>query len=246
MTAGPVQAIAAVIPAAGVGKRMQAAVPKQYLMLNGKTILEHSVGRILCQPQISAVWLALDKADPYFAATAIAGSAIKRVAGGNERVHSVLNALEQIHPAVYPWVLVHDAARPLIRQHDISRLISRCLKAGQGGILACPVRDTMKRGKTTTAGNMVAATVTREQLWHALTPQLFPTRQLRQAITGALAAGETITDEASAMEWAGQPVLLMEGQADNIKITHPADLTLAAYFLAQQDLEQQHREQTGK
>ncbi|SNY53221.1 2-C-methyl-D-erythritol 4-phosphate cytidylyltransferase [Arsukibacterium tuosuense] len=235
--------IAAVIPSAGVGKRMQAAVPKQYLTLNDKTILEHSVSRICCQPQVAALWLALDKADPYFATTPLAAAAIERVDGGTERVHSVLQALQQIDADRYPWVLVHDAARPLIREADITLLIERCLQAGHGGILACPVRDTMKRGKATSAGTLVADTVDREQLWHALTPQFFPTRQLRQAIEQALAAGVTITDEASAMEWAGQPVLLVEGQADNIKITRPADLTLATYFLEQQHLEQQHLEQ---
>lgn len=240
MTKPSEPAIAAVIPAAGVGKRMQAAVPKQYLTLNGKTILEHSVGRICSQPQVAALWLALDKADPYFDATPLATVAMQRVDGGAERVYSVLNALQQIDAGSYPWVLVHDAARPLIRQADINLLISCCLQAGHGGILACPVRDTMKRGKAMATGNQVAGTVEREQLWHALTPQFFPTLQLRQAITEALAAGVTITDEASAMEWAGQPVLLVEGQADNIKITRPADLTLAACFLDQQQLEQQH------
>lgn len=244
MTAALVPAIAAVIPAAGVGKRMQSAIPKQYLTLHGKTILEHSVGRICSHPLLSALWLALDKADPYFAATSLADKAVERVAGGSERVYSVLNALKQIDANVYPWVLVHDAARPLIREADITTLINHCLQAGHGGILACPVRDTMKRGIAATSGNLVAGTVEREQLWHALTPQLFPTGQLRQAITDALTAGVTITDEASAMEWAGQPVLLVEGQADNIKITRPADLTLAAYILDQQRLEQQQLEQT--
>ncbi|WP_214000489.1 2-C-methyl-D-erythritol 4-phosphate cytidylyltransferase [Arsukibacterium sp.] len=230
--------IAAVIPAAGVGKRMQAAIPKQYLTLSDKTILEHSVGRITGHPQVAALWLALDKTDPYFAATPLATMAIERVNGGAERVHSVLQALQQIDAQRYPWVLVHDAARPLIREADITLLISRCLQANQGGILACPVRDTMKRGRVCATGNLVTETVEREQLWHALTPQFFPTMQLRLAIQQALAAGVTITDEASAMEWAGQPVLLVEGQPDNIKITRPADLTLAACFLEQQQLEQ--------
>ncbi|KKO44110.1 2-C-methyl-D-erythritol 4-phosphate cytidylyltransferase [Arsukibacterium ikkense] len=231
-------AIAAVIPAAGVGKRMQVAVPKQYLPLNGKTILEHSVQRISQHPLVAALWLALDKTDPYFAGTPLVNGALQRVDGGSERVHSVLNALQLIDATAYPWVLVHDAARPLVRQADITNLINGCLQAGYGGILASPVRDTMKRGQATAGRNLVAETVEREQLWHALTPQFFPTQQLREAIAQALAAGVTITDEASAMEWAGQPVLLVEGQADNIKITRPADLTLAAYFFEQQHLEQ--------
>lgn len=243
MTGYADMAIAAVIPAAGVGKRMQAAIPKQYLTLSGKTILEHSVGRISSHPRVAALWLALDHADPYFAKTPLVNAAVQRVAGGRERVHSVLNALKQIDPNLYPWVLVHDAARPLICQADISNLINSCLQAGYGGILACPVRDTMKRGNAAGERNLITATVEREQLWHALTPQFFPTQQLRAAISQALDAGVTLTDEASAMEWAGQPVLLVEGQADNIKITRPADLTLAAYFLEQQHLAQQHLKQ---
>ncbi|WP_372626066.1 2-C-methyl-D-erythritol 4-phosphate cytidylyltransferase [Arsukibacterium sp.] len=233
----PDLAIAAIIPAAGVGKRMQANIPKQYLPLNGKTILQHSVERISAHPEIDMLWLALDSADPYFATTPLADADITRVAGGTERVHSVLNALNEIDASVYPWVLVHDAARPLVRQADISTLIARCRRVGHGGILACPVRDTMKRGDAGASETLVLATVEREQLWHALTPQLFPTALLRQAIIGALAKGVIITDEASAMEWAGQPVLLVEGAADNIKITRPTDLTLAGYFLTQQDLE---------
>jgi 2-C-methyl-D-erythritol 4-phosphate cytidylyltransferase len=227
-------AIAAVIPAAGVGARMQAAMPKQYLTLNGKTLLEHSVERIRSHPAIGELWLVLDKADPYFGATSLVSSSLHRVDGGTERVHSVLNALQQIDAKRYPWVLVHDAARPLVRQVDISNLISRCLKVGHGGILACPVRDTMKRAQRVAEQNKVLQTVEREQLWHALTPQLFATKILRDAISQALIAGITVTDEASAMEWAGQPVLLVEGQADNIKITHPADLSLAGYYYVEQ------------
>jgi 2-C-methyl-D-erythritol 4-phosphate cytidylyltransferase len=205
--------------------------------LQDTTILQHSVQRITTHPHINALWLALDNADPYFAATPLADAVIQRVDGGAERADSVLNALKQIDAALYPWVLVHDAARPLVRQADISTLIACCAQAGHGGILASPVRDTMKRGSAGLLHNMVAETVEREQLWHALTPQFFPTAQLRDAITRALAAGVLITDEASAMEWAGQPVLLVEGMADNIKITRPADLALASYYLEQQQLE---------
>ena len=102
------------------------------------------------------------------------------------------------------------------------------LAAGEGGILATPVRDTMKRG-----GCYVAETVSREHLWHALTPQFFPTAMLKAALHDAIQAGVLVTDEASAMEWAGHRVLLVEGHSDNIKITQPADLALAAFYLEQ-------------
>ncbi|OCW98519.1 2-C-methyl-D-erythritol 4-phosphate cytidylyltransferase [Alishewanella sp. HH-ZS] len=221
-------AIAAVIPAAGVGQRMQADKPKQYLRLHGKTVLEHSVRPLLALEAVTACYLALSEQDPYFAATGLTDPRIVRVNGGSERVHSVFNALQQIDAARYPWVLVHDAARPLVRVSDIQLLIERCLAAGHGGILATPVRDTMKRGR-----QLVDCTVDRTDLWHALTPQFFPTTALRQAIAGALAAGVAVTDEASAMEWAQQPVLLVEGHSDNLKITRPADLQLAAFYLEQ-------------
>ncbi|CAM5195957.1 2-C-methyl-D-erythritol 4-phosphate cytidylyltransferase [Alishewanella longhuensis] len=220
--------IAVVIPAAGVGKRMQADRPKQYLRLHGKTILEHSVKPLLAVEAVQQLYLALSPDDPYFAATGLTANQFIRVDGGAERVNSVLNALLQIDALKMPWVLVHDAARPLVRREDIEHLISRCLEVGHGGILATPVRDTMKRGQT-----LVTHTVERNELWHALTPQFFPTVLLRESIAAALAAGVTITDEASAMEWAGEPVLLVEGHSDNLKITRPADLQLAAFYLEQ-------------
>lgn len=228
MTDSEMPAIAAVMPAAGIGKRMQSTLPKQYLQLHGKTILEHSMARLQALPSISRIWLALAADDPYFNDTALAHSDIHRVKGGAERVHSVFNALQFIDEHQFPWVLVHDAARPLVRKDDIEQLIQRCLAAQEGGILACRVRDTMKRGEC-----FVGETVSREHLWHALTPQLFPTAILRAALHDAMQAGVHITDEASAMEWAGHKVLLVEGHSDNIKITQPADLLLAAFYLEQ-------------
>lgn len=220
--------IAAVIPAAGVGKRMQADRPKQYLQLQGKTILEHSLERIRAFGVVKQIFLVLSEEDPYYPAMSLSRSAIRRVTGGAERANSVLNALKQIDAEHYPWVLVHDAARPLIRQADIRKLITTCLARQTGGILAYPVRDTMKRG-----AEAVTETVNREQLWHALTPQFFPTAALRQALNAALEHGIKVTDEASAMEWAGHQVLLIPGQSDNIKITRPEDLALAAFYLEQ-------------
>ncbi len=228
MTEARLPAIAAVMPAAGAGKRMQSERPKQYLTLHGKTLLEHSIARLQAVSAVSQIWLALAPDDPYFAQTPLVHSNINRVKGGAERMHSVLNALQFIDAHHYPWVLVHDAARPLVRAEDIEQLILRCLGEGEGGILACRVRDTMKRGE-----NSVSETVSREHLWHALTPQFFPTALLRAALKDAIAAGVQVTDEASAMEWAGHKVLLVEGRSDNIKITQPADLALAAFYLEQ-------------
>jgi 2-C-methyl-D-erythritol 4-phosphate cytidylyltransferase len=225
MTAIP--AIATVIPAAGVGKRMKADKPKQYLPLCGVTVLEQTLRRLKQVPALQQFYLALSPDDPYFPTLPLAtDSDIQRLDGGAERANSVLNALVQIDAKVFPWVLVHDAARPVVRVSDIELLIDSCLQKGQGGILATPVRDTMKRGS-----DRVEHTVDRAGLWHAYTPQLFPTALLRDALQQALAQGVAITDEASAMEWAGLPVLLVQGHADNIKITQAEDLALAAFYL---------------
>ncbi|WP_127020631.1 2-C-methyl-D-erythritol 4-phosphate cytidylyltransferase [Rheinheimera mangrovi] len=225
MTAIP--AVATVIPAAGVGKRMKADKPKQYLPLCGVTVLEQTLRRLKQVTALQQFYLALSPDDPYFPTLPLAtDSGIQRVDGGPERANSVLNALVQIDAKVYPWVLVHDAARPVVRVSDIELLIDSCIESNQGGILATPVRDTMKRGS-----DRVEHTVDRAGLWHAYTPQLFPTALLRDALQQALAQGVAITDEASAMEWAGLPVLLVQGHADNIKITQAEDLALAAFYL---------------
>lgn len=225
MTAIP--AIATVIPAAGVGKRMQADKPKQYLPLCGATVLEQTLHRLKQVAALEQFYLALSPEDPYFPLLPLAKDPqIQRLDGGAERANSVLNALLQIDAKRYPWVLVHDAARPVVRVSDIELLIQRCVASGQGGILATPVRDTMKRG-----AELVEHTVDRAHLWHAYTPQLFPTALLTEALQQALAQGVAVTDEASAMEWAGWPVLLVQGHADNIKITQAEDLALAAFYL---------------
>ena len=226
--------IALVIPAAGVGARMQADRPKQYLVLNGKTVLEHTVSALRQALPSEPLYLALASEDPYFLSLPLATMPnLHAVIGGNERADSVLAALLQIDAEQYPWVLVHDAARPLVRASDIQQLIANCRQAQHGGILACQVRDTMKRGVDNKSCQLVDHTVSRQQLWHALTPQLFPTLPLRAALTAALAAGVAVTDEASAMEWAGHPVLLSPGRADNLKITQPEDLALARFYLEQ-------------
>lgn len=227
--------IAMLIPAAGVGSRMQADRPKQYLTLANQTVLEHTAAKLLALPEASRLFLALSPQDPYFPAMPLANDPrVCRVDGGAERADSVLAGLLAIDAELFPWTLVHDAARPLVQLSDIRQLINACLHSGIGGILASPVRDTMKRGFAQTQGpSLVAETVERRQLWHALTPQLFPTVLLRGALQRALAAGVAVTDEASAMEWAGHPVQLIPGRADNLKITQPEDLALARFYLEQ-------------
>ena len=227
--------LTAIVPAAGIGSRMGADCPKQYLTLAGKTILEHTLGCLLSHPAIARVIVALAPHDEWLEQLAVAADPrVLRVEGGSERAYSVLNAL---HVVEGKWVLVHDAARPCLTQGDLDALIASAM-ACDGAILGSRVRDTMKR--TDGAGNIVA-TVEREQLWHALTPQMFPTGTLKRALEEGLALGALITDEASAMERAGFTVKMVEGRADNIKVTRPEDLSLAELFLQQQSARQQAR-----
>jgi len=225
-----------IVPAAGVGKRMLADCPKQYLLINKQTVLSHTVMALLSHPRINQVILVLSEHDQYFSQLALAKhKKLVRVNGGKERVDSVLNGLKKIDQSKYPWVLVHDAARPCVSHADIDNLISRCLTHNYGGVLATPVRDTMKRGKLQQSTfSLIKNTVEREDLWHALTPQLYKTKELTDAIEQGIAQGLHITDESSAMEFANLPSLLVLGSSENIKITHPNDLALATFYINNQ------------
>ncbi|MGL4225477.1 MAG: 2-C-methyl-D-erythritol 4-phosphate cytidylyltransferase [Vibrio sp.] len=220
----------AVVPAAGVGSRMQADRPKQYLSLLGKTVLEHTIDGLLAHPQIDQVVVALSADDPYFSHLALARDPrVIRVDGGQQRADSVLAALDYVcQHQLSQWVLVHDAARPCVTHADISQLIRLALTHPVGAILAAPVRDTMKRSDHL---QQIQHTVDRTALWHALTPQMFRAQALREALHAALQQQVTITDEASAFEWRGEKPALVTGRADNLKITQPEDLALAEFYL---------------
>ncbi|ECO6241464.1 2-C-methyl-D-erythritol 4-phosphate cytidylyltransferase [Salmonella enterica] len=220
--------VCAVVPAAGFGRRMQTECPKQYLSIGNKTILEHSVHALLAHPRVRRVVIAISPGDHRFAQLPLANHPqITVVDGGNERADSVLAGLQAVAKA--QWVLVHDAARPCLHQDDLARLLAISENSRVGGILASPVRDTMKRGEP--GKNAIAHTVERADLWHALTPQFFPRELLHDCLTRALNEGATITDEASALEYCGFHPALVEGRADNIKVTRPEDLALAEFYL---------------
>ena len=229
----PQPTIIAVVPAAGIGSRMQADRPKQYLLINGKTILEHTLQALHSHPAIAHVVVAISPEDPFFAELPVASASwLTRIAGGQERADSVLRAVATL-PADC-WALVHDAARPCLSHADIDKLVGVCTQQEvAGGILATPVRDTMKRARPGASQSPeIAHTECRENLWHALTPQLFRADQLTQALVQGLAQGLPITDEASAMEAAGYCVALVDGNPANIKITRPADMPLAQFYLS--------------
>lgn len=223
-----------VLPAAGIGARMGESLPKQYLRVQGATLLEHSLRSLLADSRISHVAVALHPQDEHAASVALLDDArVIKTVGADQRAGSVLAgllALEEL-AAERDWVLVHDAARPCLRRDELSRLIDQVMQSGVGGLLAEPVVDTVKRADR--AGR-VQGTLDRTGLWRAQTPQMFRYGELVAALRQAQDSASAITDEASAMELAGHPVQIVEGVSSNLKVTVPDDLALAGWYLARQ------------
>ncbi|MCU7930590.1 MAG: 2-C-methyl-D-erythritol 4-phosphate cytidylyltransferase [Candidatus Thiodiazotropha sp. (ex Codakia rugifera)] len=229
----------AVVPAAGVGQRMGSEIPKQYLQLSGRRVIDHTLARLLSHPKIEGVYVALSPQDNHWQACDYADDPrVVRVDGGEQRCHSVLNALHQLqqHQAAQEaWVLVHDAARPCLSHADLDNLIVTLINHPVGGLLGIPVRDTLK---SVNADAEVEATVSRKGLWHALTPQMFRLGILTHALEDAISKTKWVTDDASAMELAGYRPKMIEGEAGNLKITRPEDLLLASDMLSRPDSNQ--------
>lgn len=223
-----------VIPAAGIGKRMQADRPKQYLPLLNKTVIEHTLSCFSQHKAIAGIVISLHANDPYWNKLKINLPIPYFIAkGGKERSDSVLNALQMMQNELKvnanSWVMVHDAARPCLLQTDLNKLISSCLNKNIiGGILAKKASDTIKRSN---ADQSILRTERRDNLWHALTPQMFRLKQLSNALELAIEQNIIITDDASALEHSGESPLLIEAVGSNIKITHPDDLALAEFLL---------------
>jgi 2-C-methyl-D-erythritol 4-phosphate cytidylyltransferase len=221
-----------IVPAAGQGRRMSADRPKQYLPLAGETILACTLARLHAALPEAKLVLCLDDDDAWFAPGQVPFTRWQRVAGGAERMDSVLNALRAMPANEHDVVLVHDVARPCVTPQDVRALASAAANNADGALLAMPVADTMKRA---TSDGSCARTEPREGLWHALTPQGFPYGRLRRALEKAQASGARVTDEASAVEALGGRPRLVSGRRDNLKVTHPDDLALATAILAAQD-----------
>lgn len=221
-----------VIPAAGSGQRFGARTPKQYLELEGRPLLGHVLDVFFRASSIDGLVLATALGDERWRALLPDSPPypVLNAPGGATRAESVLSALDELAERAAPddWVLVHDAARPCLSGGDLARLIETLQTDPVGGLLAAPVVDTLKEGD---ASGRVKATRGRDNLWRALTPQMFRFRLLRGALKGALAAGVAVTDEASAVEWAGHRPRLVSGGVDNLKVTRPHDLPLAAAIL---------------
>ena len=219
----------AVVPAAGVGSRMQSDRPKQYLMLGEKTVMAHTLQILIDFKPIEKIVVAISDNDAYWPEQGfIDHPKILTASGGKERCYSVLNALKTLTSIAKKddWVMVHDVARPNIQHSDLSKLVEKANEP-DGLLLGYPVRDTMKRSKS---DNKVSHTVERNLLWHALTPQVFQLGKLIDALTYCLDQGLDVTDDASAMEKMGYSPVMIEGRSDNLKITRPEDLALAEFY----------------
>lgn len=223
------------IVAAGVGKRMQSAQPKQYLTLLNQTVLEHSVNAFLTHPNLQPVTLVISPNDGYFADNPLSqNSKIQVVHGGAERADSVLNGLKHIAAQAHKndYVLVHDGARACITHKELDELMHAANP--DGAILAIPCTDSIKQSKTFDNGHsIIEKSLPRERIWRAQTPQLFPLGELLNALEQAKINKQNPTDEAQAMESQGYLPKLVEGSPTNIKITHPQDLALAEFYLTQ-------------
>lgn len=222
----------ALIPAAGVGARMGASSPKQYLPIGGKPMLRHALDAFRASPLIAHTYVVVSSDDPFIAAVAPATGVTVLRCGGATRMESIRNGLRALRGSIEAgdWVLVHDAARPGLDAELIERLIVETGEHPAGGLLALPVVDTVKRSAPG-AGASSMSTVSRDGLWLAQTPQMFRYDLLLRALDSA-PDPSAITDDASAVEALGLAPKLVEGHPRNLKVTLPADIRIAEMYLA--------------
>jgi len=217
---------------------MGSATPKQYLTIAGQPLLLHALRRLSAVEKIEKIVVVIHPKDRHWAELAEQIAAefadrIMTVQGGDERYHSVLNALTALTgmAEANDWVMVHDAVRPCVLPVDIEKLIEQLADHSVGGLLGAVVDNTLKRVDSQL---QVIETVDRDSYWNALTPQMFRFGLLRESIEAVVASGAQVTDEAAAIEVAGFSPLMVAGSKDNIKITHEADLVLANQILTKQ------------
>lgn len=220
----------ALIPAAGIGARFGTDKPKQYVEIGGKTVLEHTVCIFQNHPSIDMTVVVVSPEDVLADGfqTAFAGVEVWKI-GGRTRAETVRNGVEKLLETSLASaddnILVHDAARCCLPSEALTRLIEQAGNAAEGGILAIPVADTLKRAE----GGRISATVERTSLWQAQTPQLFQAGLLHRALAAANLEG--ITDEASAVEKQGVRPLLIQGDVRNLKLTQPQDAYIVRLLL---------------
>jgi len=220
-----------VVPAAGAGQRFGAGLPKQYLEVAGRRLIEWAIDAFLERAGLLGIRVALAVDDPHWPRLDLSRRGeVAACAGGGLRSDSVLEALRSLEREARAddWILVHDAARPCVTRVDVERLLDAVRDDAVGGLLATPLADTLKRADP---DQRSASTVEREHLWRALTPQVFRYELLREALESASQLNVDVTDEAAAVERLNLRPVLVAGRADNIKVTHREDLELAAAIL---------------
>lgn len=219
----------ALIPCAGTGTRAGTAQPKQYQPVLGQPMVLHTLAAFLACERLASILLVLAPGDRFLSIDD--ERAVLAHVGGATRAESVLNGLDALlvrGAHAQDWVLVHDAARCLVTSRQIDALVDACRDDPVGGLLALPLPDTLKAS----AQGRVSATVSREDKWLAQTPQMFRLGALREALRQRADQGFAgVTDEASAMELAGQAPRLVPGSASNFKVTYPEDFALAEAIL---------------
>lgn len=227
-----------ILPAAGLGTRMGASAPKQFLELRGIPLLIHTIRAFIAAEEVGQIFVAVRRSEMVRMQEQVdkyeVGKKIRVVEGGDTRQESVSRALAAVDCSEDDVVLVHDAVRPLIDPDTIRRTIEAVAKHG-AAIVALPAVDTIKQVERTAHGAIVTATIPREYIVRAQTPQGFRCGLLRRALAAAEADGFVGTDEASVVERAGFEVVVVPGTAENIKITQPGDLELAEFFLEQRE-----------
>jgi 2-C-methyl-D-erythritol 4-phosphate cytidylyltransferase len=219
----------ALVPAAGIGERSGAGMPKQYVNIAGQPMLAHTLAALAAVPRLVQTLVVLSPADDRFEVALPGCTAWAARVGGATRAESVLGGLGELRrrgASDEDWVLVHDAARCLLRPEWVDALIDACQLDAVGGLLAQPMADTLKAGD---AGGRVTSTVERRDKWAAQTPQMFRLGLVERALT---AMGAAATDEASAVEALGLAPRLVRASMANFKVTWPEDFELAARLLA--------------
>ncbi|MGQ4275995.1 2-C-methyl-D-erythritol 4-phosphate cytidylyltransferase [Pseudidiomarina sp. E22-M8] len=228
-----IKRVAAVIPAAGIGRRMQSEYPKQYLKLGQQTVLEWTVQALCQDPRISQIYIATSSDDPYFAAQQFkVAQPIVQVEGGMTRAASVAAGVNAAMADGFSWVAVHDAARPCLTAAELAAVLDAALGDPAGALLALPVADTLKRSGS---AQRSLGSVARGQLWHALTPQVFPAAELQRGWQQLGTDHADFTDEASVMEALGLQPRLVLGRRSNLKITQPGDEDIARLIVLEKE-----------
>jgi len=223
-----------VVPAAGIGSRMQQSIPKQYLHILNKTVIEWTLEALVSSKVFQHIVVSLNPNDTIFNTLTISNHPLVfTTIGGENRQDSVLNglsSLKELGALGSDWVFVHDAARPCVSQKDLKSLIEHSKHNHTPALLGAPIVDSLKEIE----GAKVISSIDRRKLWKAFTPQIAQFDLLKSCLSRALsgASYEKVTDEITALSLSGVECDIIEGSSTNIKITEPNDLELAEFYLS--------------